>query len=188
MNTLEELIKLGIEESTASRMLDSYKARIGEKHGCNVVTDINYTGNGERDIELTCSLCGAKYHSFFRHGSNKWRELRRTCPCQSIKNENPVKIVSIKNDDPQYIGKVYGDWKVIGFKKVPKKDGSYGSTVYWICECIHCGDVSTKQPSIVKNGKSCKCQKELKREEYWQSEIGKKYGRLTVAGIEHRIS
>lgn len=185
MNTLGELMDMGFSESTAHLMLNSYRSHIGETHGCNTVTDVTYIGDGDRDIELTCSQCGAKYHKVFHQGVSKWHELRRTCSCNSsIKLPKPG---IIRNDDFSYIGKVYGNWKVIEFAKYKHKNKD-GNTILWICECTCCGKIGKHQPSEIKRGKKCQCQINAEREEKWIQEIGKKYGRLTVVSIEHRIS
>lgn len=187
MNTIEELTGIGFPESTAKYMLSTYKSHIGEIHGVNRVTDVTYLRDGERDIELTCTLCGAVYHKKFSTGHNKWSELRKTCTCQTIVREDTGKPCAVRNDDPQYLGKVYGDYKVVDFAKTPHKTKG-GNTIFWMCECVHCGDVVKKQPSSVKSGSGvkCNCQKEAEFNARWASRVGKKYNRLTIVGIEHR--
>ena len=184
MNTIDDLISFGVSGPTAERMLSGYKNHIGETHGCNKVTDINYIGNGERDIELTCTLCGAKYHKIFRGSSNKWNELRKTCSCQYSTAEATPKPGVIRNDDPSYIGKVFGDYRVVS-AFVDVRPGKSGGIVMWMCECVHCGDVVKKQPANVKHGAYCDCQHDARQEAFWSREIGRKYGRLTVVKIEH---
>lgn len=189
MNTIEELITMGFPESTAKRMLASYKSHIGEMHGVNRVTDVTYVGNGMRDVELTCTLCGFVYHKKFSNTGSKWGELRKTCSCQTVVKEDTGKSYAVRNDDPQYLNKVYGDYKVVDFANIPHKNKS-GSTVFWMCECIHCGKISKNIPSNVRSGRvaRCSCQKEAEAKAKWNAEIGKKYNRLTVIGIEHRLS
>lgn len=187
MNTIQELIGYGFTESTAHLMLDSYNKHIGEMHGCNKVTDVTYLGNGKKDVELTCSLCGAKYHKTFSNYSSKWSELRKTCPCQVKVQDNTPKVGILGNDDPSFVGKIYGDFKVVSISKIPHRHKS-GSTIKWLCECVHCGGTSVKQPSEVKKIKRCKCQIEAETLAKWDAEIGKKYGRLTITRIERRAT
>ena len=187
MNTVQELTEYGFSEYTVRLMLDSYEKHIGEVHGCNKVTDITYIGNGNRDVELTCTLCGAVNHKVFAHGTAKWGEIRKTCSCQMQPKETLPKLGVVRNDDPSYIGKVYGDFEVVDTFKVPHSSKS-GNTIMWMCRCIHCGEVFKKQPSEIKRGKKCKCQIEAERKAIWDAEIGRKYGRLTVIGIEHKLS
>lgn len=187
MNTVQELTEYGFSESTARVMLESYEKRIGEIHGCNRITDITYTGGGGRDVELTCTLCGAVYHRVFA-STTKWSELRRTCSCQTQPKETLPKAGVVRNDDPSYIGKVYGDFEVIEAYGVPHSTKS-GSTIMWMCRCVHCGKVSKgHRPSEIRRGKKCQCQIEAERKAIWDAEIGRRYGRLTVIGIEHRMS
>lgn len=187
MNTLQELIEYGFPEKTARLMLDSYGKHIGEVHGCNKVTDVTYIVDGKRKIELTCSLCGAVYFKTFSHGRNKWSELRSTCSCQTQPRDTLPRVGVVKNDDPSYIGKIYGDYEVVDVFRLPHlKNG--GNTVMWMCKCIHCGQIFKAQPSVTKKGARCKCQIEAEIEERRSSEIGKKYNRLTVLEIERRKS
>ena len=186
MDSIQTLMGYGFPEHTARRMIASYESHIGEMHGCNKVTDVKYIYPGKRDIELTCIFCGAICHKTFNVNS-KWSELRKTCSCQMKKYAGSGKKPAIRNDNPMYIGKVYGDFKVTGAFNIPHKTKS-GSTVMWTCQCIHCGEVTPNAPSVIKRGKTCHCQLEVKWNAVWEAEIGKRYGRLTVVSIEHKIS
>lgn len=187
MNTVAELTEYGLNEKVASAMLASYRKHIGERHGCNTVTDIHYIGVGTRRIELTCELCGAKYYKDFRNSANRWSELRRTCSCQVQPKESLPKAGVVRNDDQSYIGKIYGDYEVLNHYKIPHKDRA-GSIVIWVCKCTHCGDVKKLQPSAVKRGKQCACQRSAEHDAVWAGRIGQRYGRLVITGFEHKIS
>lgn len=183
MNTIEELVGMGLPESTASRMLDSYAKHIGEMHGCNEVTDVTYIGNNDREIELTCTLCGAKHKKIFNNFRSKWSELRKTCFCQKEVRTSSGNTMVTRNDDPSYIGQVYGSYEVVSFEYVPH-------SLKWKCRCVHCGKEVVRVPSVVRNEKKCQCviQAEIdaERERLRTEEVGKKYNRLTIVNIEWR--
>lgn len=191
MQTLEELISLGYQQGNADQMLKHAMGRIGEVHGCNKVTDITYTENHERDVELTCTLCGKVSHKMFTPGRNKWSELKHSCECQSPQKFPKIqKGSSVKNDDPSFLHKTFGDYEVIGFGYREHKNKS-GGTVIWDVVCVHCGKtLNDKLPSEIKREKPCGCLDAEKRKraqaELWESRIGERYGKLKIEGFMFR--
>lgn len=188
MNTIEELVnEYGLDINTAKRMIDIYSMKIGLVNGDYTITDITYIGNKTRDIELTCNKCGEVIHRKLVHDKNKWSELIKNCKsCKAnskiLKNQKKA----IRNDDPVYLGKVYGNFKVIEIDRVKHKNKS-GSTIKWIVECQECGLRKIEIPANIKNEKA-KCVCRIDEKESSKKYIGKKYGRLTIIDIENRKS
>lgn len=194
MNTIEELMRFdGIGKEQAILILDKYKSRIGYTTVDYKVTDITYMGNGYRDIEMTCINCGEVIHKSFCGHKNKWSELRKYCNCR--KQVNSEKISKNKktvfNDNPEYIGKVYGDYKVTEIVRKQHKNKS-GSTVQWVCKCVHCKDVKIKIPADLKNDRKsrCVCQKGFSTATNivpvdYENYIGAKYNRLKVLSFRN---
>lgn len=186
MQTLEEVISFyDYRISDAKNVLNSIESHIGKEYGCNKITDIKILNRKEKDVELTCTLCGKVSHKIFIVGRNKWREIKSTCECQKPQNEPKDKV--IRNDDPSFLGKQYGDYVVEEFVRVPHKNKS-GGTIFWKCKCIHCKQLITLLPHEAKKNKECPCMKEERRSQFWASKIGERYGRLTVTGFEFKGS
>lgn len=177
MNTQQELINLGLTESLASQWLKTNKKHIGEVHGINRVTDITFVGIGKgNDIELTCDSCGKVRHKAFMSGRNRWVELAKTCSCQKhVLSEKEKAARKDYNDNPEYIGKVFGTFKVVEILSCPKQ-GKSGHTIKWLCQCTECGATKEVVPANAKSlREKCKCERHS-ADEY----IGKTFGRLTV--------
>lgn len=170
MNTRQELYDMGLEDLAVNQILKMQQKHVGEMHGINKITDITYVGiGGNSVIELTCTACGAKRTKDFRRGRNKWNELAKTCSCQKrVLSEKEVAARKTYNSNPEFLGKIYGNQKVIEIIS--------GSPVKWVCECVDCGSRKIVSPSLLKSGKQqCRC-KDNGASQY----IGKTYGRLTV--------
>ncbi len=190
MQTVDEIMALtGQSESIAKMMYDSCFKHIGEIYGCNKVTDVNYTMSHEKDIELTCTLCGKISHKLFTHGRNKWNELVHSCECQRSEKFPKIKKGSIRNDDPSFLGMTYGDYEVEEFVYIPHLQKS-GNTVMWKCRCLFCGEERIKMPSDVKKIKKCQVRNAKDQREklaaLWENRIGEKHGLLTITGFEKR--
>ena len=186
MQTVQELIDLGYKPWEVARMLEASQRHIGKFYGSNFVADITYTGSHERDVTYKCTLCGKTSHKIFVSGRNKWSEFPHSCECQRTGKFPKIKKAnSNRNDDPEYIGKVYGDYKVIGFEYQKRKNKS-GGAVVWRCECTHCGGEKKGYPSIFKKGGVCQEKRKEERESLWKSRVGEKYGKLTISAFEFK--
>ena len=171
MNTEEELKSLGLNSLAIAQIVRAQERHIGEIHGVNKITDMSYNGIGEAiTVELTCTKCGAVRTRDFRHGRNKWAELAKTCSCQKrTLTEKEIAVRKTYNSNPEYIGKIYGNQRVVEILS--------GKPTKWLCECTECGKTATKDPSVVKRGDGqCKCFSQSEASKY----IGMVFGRLTV--------
>lgn len=84
MNTLQELTDNGIDEKTAQSMLDNYSSKIGTMNGVYKIEDITYDFSQHgRNVTLRCTKCGRIIHRTMIKGRNKWRELIKSCPCET---------------------------------------------------------------------------------------------------------
>ena len=108
MQSVEQLENMGIDKANAQRMLDSYAKKIGYTKGDYVVTDITYMGDKTRDIEMTCSKCGRKYHKEFVNGRNNWSEMKSICPCESEKRHELGRMFNTSDMALRYRIKVKG--------------------------------------------------------------------------------
>lgn len=172
MNTVDELIGNGIEKQVAFMMISNYESRIGSVYGCQKLIDINYDFDKKCQMwTFRCELCG----SIKTVKKPKLRDVSTTCACQKIKKEKNKK-KTIKNNDESFLGKIYGNDKVIGFKKDSK--GCWK----WQCECQLCGRIHLRNPSDLKHGKyqKCFCKSSVKNyDEY----IGMKNNFLIIVGV-----
>lgn len=122
----------------------------------------------ERDgrHEMTCKHCGVVFLiTSSEKRSGKGVFCSRDCYIS-------FKSTDKKEDDEKYIGTKYGEWTVMSVS-----DKRMGSR-YVECRCS-CGTVQHKQLSGLKAGlyNRCKMHNSMKM-------VGKKYGRLTVVGVE----
>lgn len=175
MNTTQELLKNGLDKTTAINMLDNYTDRIGLEYGCWKLIDINYDFECKCQMwTFKCLLCG----TIKTVKKPKLRDVSITCSCQKNKKikKEPAKI--IRNNDISYLDLQYGNDKVIGFKKNSK--GSYE----WVCECQLCGNTHLRTPSELKSGNVplCKCQ--CDRPRTYETLIGKKENFLKVIDVD----
>lgn len=178
MTTLDELVKCGIEKKNAERMVQLWEKRIGEKHGINTITDIVYNGMGEGStVYLTCQSCGKVRTKDFKNSRNKWAELAKTCSCQKrVLSNKEVAVRKEYNNNPEFVGKSFGNLTVVEILERPKANGKSGKAIQWVCECSECHKRRVLAPSRVKNGKAeCKCANK-KPSKY----IGARFGRLVV--------
>lgn len=150
MNTLQEFIANGFCEVVAENMISNYAARIGKEYGCWKLEDVNYDFDRKSQIwTMRCVQCGeAKQIK-----RPKMRDISLSCKCQKIKKIKKESLKVLHNGDFSYMNKVYGNDKVVGFKKTRK--GSYE----WICECQLCGNTHIRIPVELKEGRAplCKC-------------------------------
>lgn len=188
MQSFEELKSItGLPDGNVRTIYNSCVRQIGKIYGCNKVADINYTENNEKDVTLECTLCGKISHKMFLCGRNKWNEISHSCDCMRIqKIPKNKKGDIIRNDDPSYIGMIYGDYQVIQHEYVPHKNKA-GGTIYWVCRCVHCKKVVKDLPSRIRAERKCKCTVTKSNQELWDSKIGEKYGMLTIIGFTKRM-
>ena len=178
MNTIQSLTEHGISISTANRMIDSYKEKIGTMNGIYEITDIAYDfENKGKVVSMKCSECGNEIQRTLIKNRNKWSELIKTCPCQiesrrkiafekSEKNKKRKKeeaerkrleIEKRKSEynpikyDKSYIGRKYNYLTIKGILKIDGKRK-------FECEC-DCGNVNAFTTTQVVQGiiKSCGC-------------------------------
>ena len=181
MNSLNELVSHGISISTAEKMIEEYKRRIGTMNGIYEITDITYdfTEKG-KDVTLRCTQCGKVIHRMMINGRNKWSELIKTCDCQKEQKKRESEIAEkIKKDKiREEIGKEYGDYIV--------QDVIFGNPDKLLMKCKECGSEIFVSHQNVKSGKwqNQACEKHKEREfKYNRSYIGQKKNYLTVIDI-----
>ena len=190
MQSIEQLENMGIDKVNAQRMLDSYAKKIGYTKGDYVVTDITYMGDKTRDIEMTCSKCGRKYHKEFVNGRNKWSEMKSICPCESEKRHELELQAKLEG---QRIHKNFQEQKRLDIlSRVGTKHGCYTITAVdnednpkrYTLVCDKCGAIKhTAITSIDKTKGICNidgCSSPIKFDETY---IGRKNNYLTVIGI-----
>lgn len=195
MNSLQNLINHGIDESTANRMLSEYRQRVGTMSGIYKIVDISYDFNVRgRDVTLECSKCGNVIHRTMIKGRNKWSELIKSCPCQkeeerrnkqiAIENSKKTKMERILSDAKSLIGEEYGDYEIADFEF---KDDIPTFTI----KCRTCSYVATTHYRNVKANAKCpqKCHKHyIQPVKYDESYIGRKKNFLTVKSIIRRTN
>ena len=164
--------RMNVMEQLTEQQRKFYSERIGKVYGAWKVTDITYNRENKKQLWiLECIYCGGTktvYHKNFLKTA-MW------CGCQREKKKRHVKEKIVYNNDESYIGKIYGNDKVIGFKK-SNSDNSY----QWICECQLCHKTHLREPSQLRKGTAPKCKCQI--EKYDDTYIGRKFGRLTVIG------
>lgn len=187
MNSLDELISYGINDSTAKRMLENYKNRIGGINGVYEIVDITYDPNIKgRILTLKCTECGKIVYRTMINGKNKWSELIKTCECCKEKDSNKEeleKILKIKKDllfesARNLVGTEYGDYKI---KAVEDKN----EKPVMVLECKICKRTiqAPYRSILLKAEKYKKCKKHISNIKFDDSYIGKKNNMLTVIGI-----
>lgn len=173
MNSFQELLSHGFEESTAESMIDNYKSRVCSKFGCWLLTDINF--DFDRHCQMwtfECSLCGAVKTV----KKPKMRDVAMTCKCQQVKKMRPKKNPVKLNNDESYLGKVYGNDKIVDFKK------SSAGDCEWICECQLCGNTHIRIPYELKSRTAPRCKCQVGGVVY-EKLIGEKKNFLTVISV-----
>lgn len=184
LNTLESLLDNGIDEYTASVMLNSYSSKIGTMNGIYEITDITYDfKESGRDVTLKCTSCGREIHRLMVRGQNKWSKLIKTCPCQKEKKHRQKMEVleNLKNEKrallENRVGNTYGDYTIISLEYmngVPK----------YAMRCSTCGYERIVSAYAYDN-LDFKCHKHYQKIKYDDSYIGRKLNFLTVTGIEY---
>lgn len=118
MNSVEELVSYGIDEKTANNMIANFQSKVGTINGDYEIVDITFhPGTRIRKVALKCTKCGETIYRDMICGRNKWSELIKTCKKCKIteKNKAVEKFQKSKKDLLESeIGKIYGDYKVIG--------------------------------------------------------------------------
>lgn len=184
MTTVKELIEhYGIHPVQAEIIAESNNKHIGYQNGVNCITDIEYLGNGDRDIELTCTECGRITHQVIQ--KSKWYKTHKTCTCQrerrraeSEKSRKVKRALAIEKAC-SHLGKQYGDYEIVDIN-------TSSSDIKATARCITCGDEIIISASTLNRGwKSGKCAKHIKSTcKFDESYIGAKNNRLTVIGID----
>ena len=186
MNSIEELVRNGIERYTAEEMLHNYASRIGTMSGVYEIVDIRYDFifHG-RVVSLKCSKCGETIEKTMISGRNKWNELIKTCPC--VRNESLRKKEEEKSRlrreefrrANEKIGKLFGDFRIVGTYMKDEKH------IECVCKCDNCGKIKeiSASSAILREKKDIRCSEcYTQPEKYDDTYIGKKYHHLTVIG------
>lgn len=180
MNTIEQLMRdYELNRDTAARMIEGYSEKIGTLNGILEITDITYIGGGSKTVDLRCTNCNTEYRRIMTSGKNKWSELLKTCPCQKeIRKAEKEKQLEEKRNEhnsvlQKEIGKVYGDFKVVGYRT--------GAMDILDCVCVRCGHERAIKYST-RNSADVHCTKHFKPK-FDESYIGKKSNMLTVIGL-----
>ncbi len=182
MNNVEELVSHGINISTAQKMINNYRSKIGTINGDFEIMDINYDIQSQsKDVTLKCSNCGKIIHGTIINSKNKWSELIKTCPdCSKRKRKHEIEILENQKKEQLYseIGNVYGDYVVESIE--------FGNPDKIIMKCMECGNKIAVSYYFIKAGKwkNNKCHKHFKPNiKYDESYIGTKIGKLEVIGV-----
>lgn len=181
MNSIEELVSYGIGRETASRMLETYQKRIGIVNGDYKIIDISYNPPTKaRVVKLKCITCGDEIQCEMIKGRNKWSELIRTCS-KCRKERRDAEFEKIQKDKKDLleseIGKQYGDYTASEIvEQNPIK-------IRMICR--ECGAFKDISFNMLHTGKwrDQKCHKHFSSIKYDETYIGKRFGFLTVIGI-----
>lgn len=173
-----------IVEKTTMEQEKFYSNRIGQVFGVWKVINVHY--DWDKRVQKWTMEC-QKCRKTKVINKPKLRDIATTCSCEKPKNPTKIKKEIIKNDDVIFIGKIYGNFKIIGFKRTTGKR----QEIRWICKCLLCGDIASRIPSKLKNKQYplCKCQLRNKQIKYDDTYIGKSFGRLKVVGFgkEHNF-
>jgi len=187
MTTINELIyKYNLPEISAKQSYSYMLKRIGYMNGVNKITDIDYLDDLHKQVQLTCTECGNISYQVVRKG--KWNKVRKTCPCQKMTRERckkaeieksrKAKKASWLNIGLRHIGKIYGDYEIVGIDAtaLPPKATA---------KCTICGEETSVSIKTLQNDwKSCVCHKHYNPIKFDESYIGKKNNRLTIIGID----
>lgn len=181
MNSIEELVSYGIRKENVSRMIESYQKLVGTVNGDYEIIDISYNPIAKaRMVKLRCTTCGDEIQREIVKGRNKWSELIKTCSkCrEKRRNAELEKNEKIKKDLLESeIGKQYGDYiatEIISYNPIKIR-----------MVCGECGAIKDVSYSMLHTGKwkDQKCHKHFSNIKYDESYIGKRFGFLTVIGI-----
>nr|DAU27661.1 MAG TPA: hypothetical protein [Caudoviricetes sp.] len=181
MNSVEELVSYGIGKETASMMIECYQKRIGTENGDYKIIDISYNPHTKsRIIKLKCVACGDTIQREMINGRNKWNELIKTCyKCRKERrNAELKKSRKIKKDLLESeIGKQHGDY--IASEIIDQNPIKIRMT------CMECGTFKDVSYSMLhaEKWKDQKCHKHFPNIKYDNTYIGKRFGFLTVIGI-----
>lgn len=181
MNSVKELVSYGIDEKTANNMIANFLNKVGTINGDYEIVDITFhPGTRVRKVTLKCTKCGETIYRDMICGRNKWSELIKTCKkCKIAKKNNAAeKSKKIKKELLEAeIGKIYGDYKVVGIVN--------GSPDKLKLSCTICGAEKAVSFPSVQTGKwtNHRCTKHYSCVKYDESYIGKRFGFLTVIGI-----
>jgi hypothetical protein len=150
---------------------------IGFRSGKLVVTDIIYNNGTKWVCKCDCNGNEKEYLP-----SKVYLGRTQSCGCNKINNQN-------KYGSNDYIGKVFNDFVVTGFKQSSEKyDG-----VLWECTCRFCGNKRYFTARHVVDGRctrcsdiDCKRKRGLTHSKYDNpSFIGQIIGNLEVTGIKY---
>ena len=105
-----------------------------------------------------------------------YNKLTKSCGCEQIN------IKGAKFNNKEYIGKIYGDLRVVEIANSEKIG------VYWKCECIHCHNITLRKAQEVLAGKTVRCRnkscirdRKLTNIKYNKDDyLGKEYNLLRV--------
>lgn len=183
MNTIQQLVENGIDETTAMSMIAGYQRRIGTRNGIYIIRDITYDFDIRgKDIELECIECGNVLHRIMINGRNKWSELIKKCPCQNEKSKKAEFEKNLKKQKDliiSRIGKTYGDYTIVAVDDIdinPK----------YTLKCNECGneEIISAKASIFERRKDFHCSKHFAQKiKFDERYVGRKNNRLTILGI-----
>jgi hypothetical protein len=162
-------------EQITSMQAEYYSKRIGQRFGVWIVTDIYYDWESRKQVwTLRCEVCGRE--KVTKNSRDILKGQGGTCK-HGIQKSSVPKEKRVLNNDEQWLGRVFGTEKIVGFQK---KSDKY----VWICECQSCHTSHLREPRELKNGTAPTCICQYRK--YDESWVGKKFNDLTI--IEYKNS
>lgn len=155
---------------------DFYSQRIGTVYGDFKVVEVWYDWEARKQMwKLECTKCGAVK---ITHNGRDYRKGKNKGNCECVadairaeKERAKQKRLEDAPDNPEWIGKIVGKWKVL----------SYEVHKGWLVECVECGRTVYQSPSRVRNEAPVKCTCQFNYGKYNSPEwAGQKHNYLTI--------
>lgn len=166
-------------ESNLKQVLEEqemfYKKRIGTVYGDFKVVDVWYDWENRKQMwKLECVKCGKVKITHngkdYVKGKNKGN-----CTCDReqkalLKKSEKIKKEENNPDNPKWIGNIFGNWKVMGYK----------SGKGWLVECLRCGRRTYHCVGRILNDKKPLCTCETKSEYENKKWVHQRFGHLVI--------
>ena len=153
-------------------------------NGVYKIEDITYDFSQHgRNVTLRCTKCGRIIHRTMIKGRNKWRELIKSCPCETERKKREEFEKSEKNKKAHIeelksrIGMIFGDYEVESLEDIDDRPK-------YLLKCTECGFEKLVSANSFSKIKNFHCTKHFAQKiKYDENYIGKKNNFLTVIEI-----